>query len=321
MGNYTIISLDGSWDHKRRGNCCIVVVIDQTRKKIIDFEIIQKSTKSHKTDYSGSSQGMETEAVTRISRRLKDDKRIIGYVHDRDSSVTSFMAKHWNLTEYIDRNHSVKCLATYFKKDIENFFGKQDMLFTHLYNFMNFLISFPCSNQTKVDQWLNAADHYSGNHSKCRKHRPSSYVWELAIYEECYNQLKQFLKDTTFILIQCQLPFSTQLNECYNAMKSHCADKEVAWRKTLFARLCCAILDFNEVPGWRLTLRKQLNLPDLPLDVLVRINQFEKNRQKFLYERRQLKYQQAVRIQRFNERNASKNQDTSGYTGKPKNAY
>lgn len=123
MKTGTIISLDGSWDHKRRGRSCIVVIIDQLQKKIIDFEIIRKSSKSYPTDYNGSSQGMETECVRRISLRLKYDNRIIGYCHDRDSSVTSFMKKNWPITEYIDRNHSVKCLATYFKK-LENVCGK-----------------------------------------------------------------------------------------------------------------------------------------------------------------------------------------------------
>lgn len=135
----TVISFDGSWDHRRHGKCCIVVAIDQIRKKIIDFEIIQKSSKLFPTDYHGSPQGMETEAVKRISLRLKNDRRIVGYVHDRDSSVASYMRNHWPITEYLDRNHSIKTLATKFKI-VENVCGKQDQLFTHLHNFMNYLI-------------------------------------------------------------------------------------------------------------------------------------------------------------------------------------
>lgn len=118
---------------------CIVVVIDQIRKKIIDFEIIWRSSKYKQTDYKGSPQGMETECVRRISQRLMN----------RDSSVTAYMKKNWPIREYIDRNHSVKCLSTYFKI-IENICGPQDELFTHLHNFMNFLISYPVTPLKKV---------------------------------------------------------------------------------------------------------------------------------------------------------------------------
>lgn len=78
------------------------------------------------------------------------------------------------------------------------------------------------------------------------------------------------------------MPYSTQLNECYHAMKSHFLSKEVAWRKTAFAILCYAILDFNEVPNWRMELRHKLNLPDLSPQVITRINEFEQMRLCFL---------------------------------------
>ena len=126
---------------------------------------------------------------------------------------------------------------------------------------------------------------------------------------------------TSFIFIKCEPPFSTQLNECYNSIKSHFLDKEVAWKKTAFTRLCCAILDFNEFPNWRLNLRKTLNLPDLSPEILIRINNFERLRNNMLHKRRQSDYQRQIRYQRYYERNKRAHQDKSGYTGKPKNPY
>lgn len=70
----TILGFDGSWDHRRKGKCCIVVAIDQHRKKIIDFEIVQKSTKDHQTNYTGSLQGMETFCVSKIENFIKKNK-------------------------------------------------------------------------------------------------------------------------------------------------------------------------------------------------------------------------------------------------------
>lgn len=163
MSPNTIISLDGSWDHRRSGRCCIVVIINQNTKKIIDFQILRRSSKVNPTDYNGSPQGMETECVRRISRRLKNNVRIVGYVHDRDRSVTAFMKKNWNIDEYIDRNHSIKTLATLFS-DVEKVCGKQDQIFVHLFNFMNFLISLPTNKEAKIKEWKNAANHYCGHH-------------------------------------------------------------------------------------------------------------------------------------------------------------
>lgn len=84
MKNSTVISIDGRWDHKRRGKSCIVVKIDQSQKKIINFEITRWSAKTYPIDYSRNPQSMETEYVKRISERLKNNMKIIGYVHDRD---------------------------------------------------------------------------------------------------------------------------------------------------------------------------------------------------------------------------------------------
>lgn len=41
----TVISLDGSWDHKRNGKFCIVEVFDTKNKKLIDYEVISKKKK------------------------------------------------------------------------------------------------------------------------------------------------------------------------------------------------------------------------------------------------------------------------------------
>lgn len=316
----TVISMDGSWDHRRHGKCCIVVVIDQNRKVIVDFEVIRKSTACYPTDYTGSPQGMETEAVRRLTIRLCDNPNITGYVHDRDSSVAAFMRKNWPIDEYLDRNHSVKCLATFFKK-VEDQCGNQDQLFSHLSAFLNFLIQQHEPTNAKVKEWMNAAKHYCGDHENCRDHNPSNYVWELASDQNAVEALKSFLQSTAFIIEECQPPYSTQLNESYNAMKSHTLNKEIAWRKTAFARLCTSILDFNGIHDWREMLRQRLGLPELPPRIRTKIMHYEEQWNMERLRRRSEKYQQKERLRRFNERNQRRHEDTSGYTGKPRYPY
>lgn len=102
-------------------------------------------------------------------------------------------------------------------------------------------------------------------------------------------------------------------------MKAHHANKEIAWRKTVFARLCCAILTFNNVPNWQTQLRQRLGLPPLNECVLARINEIERQRLKLLRIRRHPAFQKRERDRRYEARNRDARQDKSGYTGRPRN--
>ena len=138
----TVISFDGSWDHKRNGRYCIVDVIDQSQKKIIDFEVVQKSTNAHPSDYSGSSHNMEAHAIRNIVHRLKNDQRIIGYCHDNDSTVRKIMSTEWPIQEYLDPNHTVKSFERIFNSINKKSHNKLKGLHNHLLRFMHFLIKY-----------------------------------------------------------------------------------------------------------------------------------------------------------------------------------
>ena len=38
----SLVSIDGSWDHRRNGSMCVVTMIDKRTNKIVDFEITTK---------------------------------------------------------------------------------------------------------------------------------------------------------------------------------------------------------------------------------------------------------------------------------------
>ena len=116
MSDNTVISLDGSWDHKRNGKFCIVEVFDTKNKKIIDYEIISKKTlKNSEANFTGHSNQMEIECVKPIVERLKGNSKIIGYVHDQDAKLTNYMEENWNIKEYIDPNHANKSFTNKFE--------------------------------------------------------------------------------------------------------------------------------------------------------------------------------------------------------------
>lgn len=62
---------------------------------------------------------------------------------------------------------------------------------------MKFWIGHPTS--LLIKEWEKAKNYYCGKHTKCRKHKPSSFVWKDAHKKIAINALKKFLDDTSFI--------------------------------------------------------------------------------------------------------------------------
>ena len=57
------ISLDGCWDHRRNGRCCIVAAVEQRLKKVIAIGVCQRSTPGHQTAWLISPQNIESACV------------------------------------------------------------------------------------------------------------------------------------------------------------------------------------------------------------------------------------------------------------------
>ena len=54
------LSFDGSWSHCRNASQCFGCFIDLTNRKIVDYYIVERSSKNYEGNYMGPSQGMET---------------------------------------------------------------------------------------------------------------------------------------------------------------------------------------------------------------------------------------------------------------------
>jgi hypothetical protein len=90
-GPNSTICIDGSWNHRRNGNFCIVDVIDFQTKKIVDFAIIYKSTPFKSGNYEGSSNGMEVAGMRQLLPRWINDTKVSVIVHDKDSKITELI--------------------------------------------------------------------------------------------------------------------------------------------------------------------------------------------------------------------------------------
>jgi hypothetical protein len=77
--------------------------------KVVDFDFAIRSVRGRTGNYIGSSQSMETEVLSKLATRWKDDPRISGFVHDQDSkAIKTLRELGWDVTEYLDRNHVFK---------------------------------------------------------------------------------------------------------------------------------------------------------------------------------------------------------------------
>lgn len=57
-------------------------------------------------------------------------------------------------------------------------------------------------------------------------HKPKNYRWILAFDSFDVLNLRKFVSDDEDFVIKCTSPYSTQLNECYNSLKSYYISKE-----------------------------------------------------------------------------------------------
>lgn len=329
MSENTVISFDGSWDHRRDGKFCIVEAFDTKNKKIIDFEIVAKKTmKNSEGTFEGASNQMEIECVKKIVKRLKGNSKIIGYVHDQDSKLSKFMEENWNIKEYIDPNHANKSFNNKFdsykqgnKKDVKK--GVLNGVQKSLTKYRNILIKSNFSEEEKISLWFNAIEHYKGNHKFCihepYNNKEEEYKdlpkWARNINNEKLNALRIFLNDTVKYINKVNLTYNTQLNEAFHSLKSEIAPKTISWVKSYHARMAVAVLRFNEPNCYFHILESALELSSsigsMSLSFYygiewIKIKRIKSNAQK---RRNKLKRRQQRAIQIKNDKNVNSGYD------------
>ena len=266
----SIISLDGSWSHRRNAARCILDFIDAGRNKVVDFEIVEKTGCRVEGNYEGPSNGMEREALRRMIPRWLDDTRVVGYCHDNDGKTRKTIAGFgWKITEYLDRNHLMGSFDRTYNK-----FPKKKLLWGLKEKLRHWMLLLLCEDITlelKKFYWETVTvEHFSGNHENCPLHKGVTR-WRYGDDQRHVEALKEFLLQTSHYLDKCGRLISTQMNESLHAIKAHYADKMFCWGHSWTARVCVAILQVNEPETWKLELYRRLRLPPLAPDVEKRL--------------------------------------------------
>ena len=216
---------------------------------------------------------MEIEGVKKIVNRLKENRNIIGYVHDQDSKTSNYFRDNWNITEFIDPNHANKSFSgkfsNYNKGKIKNVKkGIFKKIQKDIQKYRQFLIRSNFMAEERVLHWLNAAEHYSGNHKNCL-HEPYqnrteeiSHLskWALNITDEKLNALRIFLNDTIQYVEKVDIRYNTQNNEGFHNLKRILDPKTLSWGGSFEARMAIAVLRLNEPDLYIELLSKAIGL-------------------------------------------------------------
>ena len=112
----TVISIDGNWDHRRNGKFCVAEAIDLNQNKIIAYSIVDRPTMKNKEANFKNAEKQKTECATNIINMLSSNQNITGYVHDLDAKTKQIFSQKWNISEFIDPNHSEKSFIRKFEK-------------------------------------------------------------------------------------------------------------------------------------------------------------------------------------------------------------
>ena len=303
----SVMCIDGGWDHKRDGKHCIVSVIDNKNWKIIDIEILKRGKELDDTvNYVGSATNMESEGVTRIIKRFNENEELrnkfIAFCHDCDGRVRAIFRKlEWDLRELLDINHAMLS----FQKSFKNINGQNEKRLDGLYFKLKLwtyhVIEMNADTETKVSAFMNAADHYTGNHLHC-DHDDDVIDFESPLIDDpkTYEVLVEFLEANKYIVEQCDPIANTQHNESFNNTRARMALKTIAWKESFRARTWVAVLETNEFDrDWKSELREKLNIPPLPEAIQSYFdNQMEKKLKRSAY-RHTEEYQKEERLRRL----------------------
>ena len=114
------------------------------------------------------------------------------------------------------------------------------------------------SSERKAALWMNALEHYKGNHTNCLhapyKSRLEEVMglpkWAVPMTEGKSDALRIFLNATLKYVTNVDARYSTQRNEGFHSMKAQMARKDICWGYVWEARVAIAILKVNDPHYW-----------------------------------------------------------------------
>ena len=260
------MQIDTRWSHRRNASQGLTTAFDPVSRKVVG--------RSHQVRFGGNrfspncqvpSNMMESLGSTEVLQEFKDRgllDQIKAVTRDRDNkSETIFATFGIADKQRHDPGHFRKNFRTLWNafttnaqkpgvempkggaKAIERpFFG----LATPLEKWLNYCFT-EKNDEKRVQMWLNSAEHFTGNHTKCN--HPADidcFVWKKGLeFPSLKRQFENFLSETAPIVQRTSNDANTQSVESMNSEYGRICSKNLSW-KYAQSRLDTAIIKHNE---------------------------------------------------------------------------
>ena len=267
MPDGAIISVDGSWDHRRHGPMCVVDVICVQTKKIIDFDYGIHGSERIDGNTEVSPNALEGYCFEKLVDRLKSNQKIIKIIKDGDVSIDSIIQRvNWNVTISRDPNHELKHFEKKFSSIVnthkKEFYGLGVRIHESL---VNILYSQP--NKILRSQMLAELHNTILNQPYLKNGRSNDlHVWKYANNPECQQLLRDVITYCQDISNRFTRGNTTNYNEAFHSLKAKFLNKNFNNGNTRKSRLFASILEYNNRIQWIEDLYQRLNLPQRKLD-------------------------------------------------------
>ena len=203
-----------------------------------------------------ASQAMESFIFEVLVGRWAGEETVAYLAHDQDQGLNKVVRDAaWDICEFLDRNHVMKSWDTMWKRVAYINEGSRGRNLDFMVEIQGQLkrwfyvaLKLDDSDEVRAVKWRECIQFFSTGENG----------WSAWDDEHAIALLTQFVESMVPMIPQIRSGFSTQLCECLNSMAAKLANKQISWRGSFEARVCVAVLNFNEGHRWQLRLYDEL---------------------------------------------------------------
>ena len=292
MSPESIVSIDGSWNHRRRGTYEIFDVICVQLKKIIAFDI--RIHKSHNIPGNtlATASAMEGESFKILLPELQQDPRICDIVKDGDVQTDKMINESgWQVHIRPDINHLMKHFDDHFKKmvpdDIRNKFKG---ICKYIKENLEQILYWKTTNKFKKLDGIHDVQN-TILHCKFLKYgsRPGLFYWKSRKDVKCIEKLNVVIDYCKDLILEFDRGVTTNYNESFHALKAILVPKNFNLGQSTDIRLYATVLQYNEGDSWLMPLFMHFGLDPTCVERLIEFRNTrhqDKSKHDFFQEKR-----------------------------------
>ena len=271
MQQNSIISIDGSWNHRRRGTYEIFDVICVQLKKIIAFDIRIHQSHNIPGNTLSTASAMEGESFQILLPQLESDPRISCVVKDGDVQIDKMITDSgWEVDVRPDPNHLMKHFEQRFQEIVPQnirtkFRGICPFIKQQLVN----TLYMPISKVQKLEHIDNIENIILHCPFLPRGTNGNLFYWKSRKNADCIQKVDQVIDYCKGIILQFDRGVTTNYNEAFHALKAILVPKIYNLGHSTDLRLYASVLQYNDGNEWIKELFKRFDLNMALVDKLI----------------------------------------------------